>query len=126
MYRLFLALTLLVAAAVSASAQGLPVPSYWLNQRGSEMKLYAINPEGTFQGVFINHSSGFNCQGRPYALTGHEWGHRVVFAVDFPDCNAKAVWFGRVLGNTIRTRWVLHVSDPFHVIRGYDLFTLQP
>jgi hypothetical protein len=45
MYRLFLALTLLVAAAVSASAQGLPVPSYWLNQHGSEMKLYALNPE---------------------------------------------------------------------------------
>lgn len=123
--RLFLALTLLVAAAVSASAQGLPVFSYWLNQHGSEMKIYAINPEGTFQGVFIRHSSGFSCQGRPYALTGHEWPHRrVVFAVDFPDCNARAVWFGRVLGNTIRTRYVVHVSH--HVIRGYDLFTLQP
>ena len=126
MYRLVLALTLLVAATVSASAQGLPVPSYWLNQRGSEMKLYAINPQGTFQGVFINHAAGFSCQGKPYSLTGHEWGHRVVFGVNFTDCNSRTVWFGRVLGNTIRTRWVLYVSNPFHVIRGYDVFTLRP
>lgn len=126
MYRLVLALTLVVAATVGASAQGLPVPSYWLNQRGSEMKLYAIDHQGTFQGVFINHAAGFRCQGKPYGLAGHEWGHRVVFTVDFADCHSKTVWFGRVLGDTIRTRWVLYVSHPVGVIRGRDVFTLQP
>ena len=51
MNRVIAALFVLVVTSVSAFAQSLPVPSYRKNQRGSEMKIYAIAPDGSFKGV---------------------------------------------------------------------------
>jgi hypothetical protein len=51
MRRFVTALVLVVVTSVSALAQALPVPSYWLNQRGSEMKLFDIDPLGVFRGA---------------------------------------------------------------------------
>ena len=61
MYRFILALFLFSGASATAFAQSLPVPSYWLNQRGSEMKLYLTIPPslGNFDGVYLNHATGF-------------------------------------------------------------------
>ena len=51
MNRVIAALFVLGVTSVSAFAQSLPVPSYWKNRRGSEMKIYAIAPDGSFKGV---------------------------------------------------------------------------
>jgi Avidin family len=132
MKRLFAALLLVVATSVSAFAESLPVPSYWLNQRGSEMKLYAIDGDH-FHGVFINHAAGFACQYTPYELAGRTSGRHVAFAVVWKnwaqDCRSKSVWHGRLVGHTIWTRWKLfihHDSGAISVVRGRDNFQLQP
>jgi len=133
MYRLITALFVLVAVTVSASAQSLPVPSYWLNQRGSEVKLYNIDAQGHFLGVFINHAAGFACQNTPYELRGHTWGDHVKFAVLWKnwaqDCKSMSVWHGRLIGHTIWTRWVLYtknINGTISILRGKDNFQLQP
>jgi hypothetical protein len=54
MKRFVTALLFIVATSVSAFAQNVPIPSGWLNQRGSIMKLYAITPSGDFTGVYFN------------------------------------------------------------------------
>ncbi len=133
MYRLVAALFLLTAATVSATAQNLPVPSYWLNQRGSEMKLYNIDAQGKFLGVFINHAPGSRCQNTIYDLEGRAWRDRVGFRVVWKnwvkDCKSTTVWHGRVSGHTIWTWWVLYVprgSNMIPVFRGSDVFQLQP
>jgi hypothetical protein len=84
MYRLIVVFALLIMGTVRASAQSLPVPSYWLNQRGSEMKLYQIDPDGSLKGYYINHAAGFECQGLPgYDLVGHAWRDHVRFIMEF-------------------------------------------
>ncbi len=133
MYRLVAALFLLTAATVSATAQNLPVPSYWLNQRGSQMKLYNIDAQGKFLGVFINHAAGSRCQNTTYDLEGRAWRDRVGFRVVWKnwvnDCKSTTVWHGRVSGHTIWTWWVLYVprgNNMIPVFRGSDVFQLQP
>lgn len=133
MYRLLAALSFLIAATLTASAHGLPVPSYWLNQRGSEMKLYQMDAGGTVRGVYINHAAGFQCQNTPYELWGHTIGHHVEFAVVWKnwaaDCHSKTVWHGRLIGNTLRTWWVLISYNPNGTVsklRGTDIFQQQP
>ena len=133
MRRLFSALLLVVATTLSASAQSLPVPSYWLNQRGSEMKLYSVDAGGNFKGVYINHAAGFQCQNTPYDLWGHSVGNRVKFKVVWQnwaaDCHSKTIWRGRLIGPTLATWWLLVVYNPdgsVSKLRGTDVFHLQP
>jgi opacity protein-like surface antigen len=115
MKRFVIALVFVVVTSVSALAQALPVPSYWLNQRGSEMKLFNIDPLGVFRGVYINHAQGFACQNTPFALNGRVTGNSVVFTVvwnsGIQDCNSKTVWQGTVTGRTISTHWVLYTPN---------------
>ncbi len=133
MYRSVIALLFLVAATLSASAQQLPVPSYWLNQHGSNMKLYSMDADGTFKGVFMNHWAGTHCQTTPYDLRGRVVGHHVAFAVVWKnwaeDCHSKAFWHGRLIGATLKTRWLLITHAPNGAVsatRGRDKFQLQP
>jgi len=65
MKRFVTALLFVFATSVSAFAQSLPIPSGWLNQRGSIMKLYAITPSGDFTGVYFNNAAGFQCRYGP-------------------------------------------------------------
>ncbi|MGA7233844.1 MAG: avidin/streptavidin family protein [Xanthobacteraceae bacterium] len=130
MKRLVTALVLIVATSVGAFAQSLPVPSYWLNQRGSEMKLYAITPSGDFTGVYFNKAAGFQCQYGPsnpvpYTVNGHARGNSVIFNVvwnnGIVNCNSKTVWFGTLQGRTLTTKWTLtgRGIPPMH---GTDIF----
>ena len=130
MYRLVTVLFFSFAATVSALAQSsLPVPSFWTNQRGSEMKLYSMDAQGNLSGVYINHAAGFSCQGTPYALTGRAVGSSVSFTVVWSnstaDCHSKTVWHGHVHGNTIPTRWLL-IGVGFPPQNGTDVFQQQP
>jgi Avidin family len=122
-------IALLAAATIAAFAQSLPVPSYWLNQRGSEMKLYAIDPQGNFLGVYINHAPGFACQGTPFPLSGHAIGALVTFTVvwtnPWQDCHSRTIWRGVVSGTSLPTKWLL-LAPHSPPLFGLDLFTQQP
>jgi hypothetical protein len=133
MSRIVAALIFVIVTSSVALADGLPIPSYWLNQRGSEMKLFSSDAQGNFGGVFINHAAGFACQNTPYDLGGHIWGDRVKFVVVWKnfaaDCHSKTIWRGWLIGNTLHTRWVLISDNPDGTItklHGFDVFQLQP
>jgi hypothetical protein len=133
MHRLLTTLLVLVISGVSASAQSLPVPSYWKNQRGSEMKLYEMATDGTFKGIYINHAARTHCQNTPYDVHGTAIGRHVKFSVVWKnwweDCKSTAVWHGRVTGKTITTWWLLRIyNDDGTVskVRGIDIFQQQP
>jgi len=127
MKRLVTALSIVVATSVSAFAQSLPVPSYWRNQRGSEMKIYAIDAKGNFKGIYINHG-GPGCQNSPFNLAGKEKvGGHVTFIVVWTNfmqnCNSQTVWHGRIEGKTIGTRWEFDTyGNPPLSVRGSDIF----
>jgi len=127
--RSFFALALLVVSGVAAFAQGLPPWSIWTNQRGSLMKVFAIDGQGNFTGVYINNAQGFRCQGPPgFPLTGHTRGTAVTFTVvwnnGIQNCNSKTIWNGVVRGKVMPTKWVLISAGPPQ--RGADLFTRLP
>ena len=133
MYRFVFTSLLLIAATISASAHGLPVPSYWLNQHGSETKLYSMHADGNFKGIFINHWAGTHCQNTPYDLWGRAIGHRVRFTVVWKnwaeDCRSKTFWYGRLIGTIIKSRWLIITHRPDGTISktlGRDIFQLQP
>ena len=88
MYRFVTAVLLLVIATVSASAQSLPLPSYWQNQRGSDLTINnSVTPcVGCFSGFFWNHAAGFQCQAspanpKPYDVKGFTQGPYLRFRV---------------------------------------------
>ncbi len=127
--RSIVALVLLVATSVAAFAQSLPPWSVWQNQRGSFMKVFAIDPQGNFTGVYINNAPGFSCQGLPgFALTGRARRAFVTFKVvwnnGIQNCNSTTYWSGAVNGNTMPTRWILTGAGGTQ--RGADLFTRLP
>ena len=133
MYRSVIALLFLAAATIDATAQNLPVPSYWLNQHGSNMKLYRLHADGRFKGLFFNHWAGTHCQNTPYDLRGRVIGRRVAFAVRWQnwaeDCHSKTFWHGHLVGATLKTRWLLITRAPDGTVsetRGRDNFQLQP
>src|SRR5262249_9229627 len=126
-------LFLLIASATHCLAQALPAPSVWQNQRGSVMKILALDPAtGAFSGIYINNAVGFKCQGTPYAMWGGARGSRVVFNViwknNVEDCKSSTVWYGRTFYRTIQTNWVLTYVDQngnIRKMRGSDTFQQQ-
>ena len=133
MYRAVIALLLLVSATLSTSAQYLPVASYWLNQHGSNMKLYSMDAAGNFKGVFMNHWAGTHCRNTPYDLRGRVVGHHIAFIVVWKnwaeDCHSRTLWHGEFVGTTLTTRWLLVTHNPngtVSKVRGKDNFQLQP
>ncbi|MGB6502116.1 MAG: avidin/streptavidin family protein [Xanthobacteraceae bacterium] len=129
MRRSIIAFVTLVATTVAAFAQGLPSWSVWQNQRTSIMKVFAVDQQGNFTGVYINNAQGFACQGLPgFPLTGHTSGVKVTFTVvwnnGIQNCNSKTVWSGVVQGNAMPTQWILTGSGGTQ--RGSDLFPRLP
>jgi hypothetical protein len=130
MQRFVLTFVLLAAAGVSAFAQGLPPYSYWKNQRGSEMKIFAVDPQGNFTGLYINNAPGYQCQGLPgFALSGRNCGTNVTFTVvwnnGIQNCHSRTIWQGHMLNpSVLPTTWVL-IPDSGPRQQGADLFTQQ-
>jgi Avidin family len=97
------------------------------------MKLYDMDAQGHFTGVYINHAAGFACQSTPYDLSGLAWGDHVKFVVRWKnwaaDCKSVTVWRGRVIGKTLKTWWVLYTHQDdgtISILRGEDIFQQQP
>ena len=87
----------------------LPSWSTWKNQRGSIMKVFMVQPNGTFSGLYINNTPGFACQGLPgFPLTGRTSGNKVTFTVvwnnGIQNCNSTTVWYGIDQGTTMPTK----------------------
>jgi len=127
MYRVVVALFLLVASVVAASAQGL-FPSVWQSQRGAILKVLRADPAGNFSGIFITSPTGA-CPAVPYDLTGRFRGRRVVFQTSrtwTSDCRGTAVWSGRFVNpTTVVARFVATVVGPDgrpHRVRGSEVF----
>src|SRR5215831_12967769 len=69
MYRLTVALVLVIASATASSAQNLQ-PSVWQSERGAILKILNTDPAtGNFTGVFISSPTGA-CPAVPYDLAG--------------------------------------------------------
>jgi hypothetical protein len=78
MYRIIAALFLLLVSVAASLAQGLQ-PSVWQGQRGSVLKVLAVDPAtGNFSGVFVSNPVG-PCPAVPYDVVGRMQGPRVVF-----------------------------------------------
>jgi hypothetical protein len=125
MKRIWLALTVLLGFHSFAFAQ-IPAFSLWQNQRGSTLEVYFVDPAGSFQGQFINQAAGFQCKGIPYPATGTSKGPSVVFSVAFTQCFSHTTWSGVVVGNQMKTSWVLIYippDGPPQRLQGTDLFT---
>jgi hypothetical protein len=134
MYRLAIALSLVVAAASGAAAMDvpglgpglpnvklgpLPVPSYWISNRGSQLKLYnyvgqtvADTPTGftygKFSGVINSTSAPDGCQYQTFELLpGAAYAEpEVAFGVTWKnlsaDCHAQTVWDGILNGDKLQ------------------------
>lgn len=128
MYRLAVALLFVIAAAFSARAQGLPnvtlgplpVPSYWVSDRGSQLKLYAFDAKpvpgtqghGYFKGVLSSAAAPPGCQYQTFEVQGGEYFiPQIAFAVTWKnlvrDCGAQTAWVGVLNGRTLQLEWSL-------------------
>lgn len=121
---LFLIAQLLLLSG-EASAQGLSAPSYWRNERGSELFVWTVD-NGAIQGTFINQAQGFACQGIPYPASGALKPTGLYFVVTFAQCNSFTRWAGRTNGSKMPTSWTLFYVDgngKLRKLKGADVFT---
>ena len=118
-----------IALVTTASAQTVPAPSVWINQRTSELDIASVDAAGVITGKFTNNAAGFKCQGTPIDIVGHTSKDGLFFGVTFAACNSIVLWNGRISGNTMTTSWVLSVLDPENVVieseSDVDTFTKQ-
>ncbi|WP_312012852.1 avidin/streptavidin family protein [Bradyrhizobium sp. SBR1B] len=121
----FLLLAYSFFLSAEATAQGLPAPSYWKNERGSELFVWSANG-GAIQATFTNHAQGFACQGIPYPASGAASQTGLYFVVTFAQCNSFTRWIGTVKGSVMPTSWTLFYVDkngkPLKT-KGTDTFT---
>lgn len=106
-------------------AQGLPAPSYWRNERGSELFVWSTNG-GAIQATFTNHAQGFACQGTPYPASGAISSTGLYFVVTFAQCNSFTRWVGKINGSQMPTSWTLFYVDKNgkpSKMKGADTFT---
>ncbi|MGY4616030.1 hypothetical protein ACVWZ4_001257 [Bradyrhizobium sp. USDA 4472] len=114
----------LLFVSAQATAQGLPAPSYWKNERGSELFVWSVN-SGAIQATFTNRAQGFSCQGIPYPASGAVNSTGLYFVVTFAQCNSFTRWIGAVNGSTIPTSWTLFYVDKYgkpSKTKGTDTF----
>nr|WP_247777107.1 avidin/streptavidin family protein [Bradyrhizobium sp. CW1] len=104
---------------------GASCPSYWKNERGSELFVWSAN-SGAIQGTFTNHAQGFACQGIPYPASGAVSPAGLYFVVTFAQCNSFTRWVGKLNGSQMPTSWTLFYVDKNGKpgkLKGADTFT---
>ena len=113
---------LLVVSA--ASAQTVPAPSTWVNQRTSVLTILFVDSTGDFRGTYVNNADGTQCKGFPYPASGHTDGAKVSFAVTFAPCNTVTVWEGKIKGATFNTTFEAAYPNNgrIEIWRGPDIF----
>lgn len=106
---LFLSCTPLAAQETGTA---LPVPSTWINEKGSTLALHWYDQRtGQLGGSYINHAPGYPCQGTPYPVIGWVAGTAMTFMVKWENatevCQSLTAWTGFYHQGTITTRWHL-------------------
>ncbi|WP_197031631.1 avidin/streptavidin family protein [Mesorhizobium ciceri] len=134
--RLKLFLRVTAAAAILphlALAQTLPVPSTWINERGSVLTVQSVDASsGKILGNFTNNAPNTACLGTPgFDLAGKIENDDVKLYVTFKnqsmDCRTITLWTGKLAGDKITTIWelVYLTPDGFSTATGSDTFTKQ-
>jgi hypothetical protein len=117
-----------IALISTASADTLPAPSDWKNQRGSELHIDKVET-GKISGFFINHAADFDCKDAKEIVVGKVLdGGNIIFGTTFPACLTLVSWTGSIQGNTITTNWLLYYvkgDGTFDTLQSSDVFTQQ-
>jgi hypothetical protein len=150
--RLLAAATLVIAASASASAQKLPhvgspiplpVPSYWISDRGAQLKIYASDDKSFGGGIDQHFRAVLNsphappgCQYQTFEAPGEFYFPQIAFGVEWrnwtQDCHAQTIWNGILIHhNTLWTSWGVLRKDANGMVRptkigGNETFRLQP
>ena len=106
MKRLLVTIALALAFQGSASADLLPAPSTWQNQRGSTLQITSVNG-GVVRGFFTNQAPGYKCQGIRYPANGTTSMTTTTFRVNFTACQTVTTWLGTVAWYGFPTTWLL-------------------
>jgi len=129
--RAFVAAAIFAGLISSASAQGIPAPSTWKNQRTSILEIQSVDSNGVIKGKFTNNAPNTLCMGIPYDIVGQILKDgRVFFGVTFPSpCHTITSWRGTVSGDTYATTFSLSfINDEngaIETVSGADTFTKQ-
>lgn len=102
----------------------------WVNQRGSQLTISTINPDGSFVGTYVNRDLKYMCRDVPYGVSGWVYGDEIGFQVRWsrpsgPNCASIASWTGFLAQGVIRTRWELVYQlapAKFKILPGVDVF----
>ena len=128
--RFTLLLVVLSLVSVTVTAQTIPVPSIWTNQRGSTLYLDAITANGQITGHYINRAQGTFCQNVSFPLVGWVYGNGITFTVKWQNpiesCNSITSWTGFLNQGNINTLWQLVVNGSTstqQIMQGSDIFT---
>ena|ERR1700733_9631105 len=152
MYRLITAVLLVIAASSNASAQKmppvgtpipLPVPSYWVSDRGAQLKIYASDDKDFMGEVDQHYKAVFNsphappgCEYQTFEAPGEFVFPQIAFGVEWKnltqDCHGRTIWDGiLVRHNQLWTNWVFlreGADGTLHNTKwgGNEIFRLQP
>jgi hypothetical protein len=155
MYRLMcglLAALFVIAAGQNASAQKLPhvgspiplpVPSYWIGDHGTQLKIYASDDKSFgggidqhFKAVLNSPHSPPGCQYQTLEAAGEFYFPQIAMASEWSnwiqDCHAQTLWSGILVHhNALWTNWAVMRKDAngtVHPTRfgGVEKFRLQP
>jgi hypothetical protein len=132
MYRIIVALGVVIASTAASSAQGsLPSPSLWQSERGAILKVLRIDPAtGSFSGIFLSSPTG-PCPAVPFDLAGRVQPaqRRVAFTTSrtwTTDCGGTVFWRGRSIGQgAAAVTWTTRSVGPNGRVvtrRGTEIF----
>ena len=157
MYRLLASALLVIAASCNASAQQLPpgfphvgspiplpVPSFWISDRGAQLKIYASDDQPVmgqvdqhFKAVLNSPHAPPGCQYQTFETSvGEFFFPQIAMGVTWKnwnqDCHMQTIWEGVLVHhNSLWTSWSVtkqKADGSFGRIRasGNETFHLQP
>jgi hypothetical protein len=152
MHRFITAALFVIAASVSASAQKLPpvgtpiplpVPSYWVSDRGAQLKIYASDDKALmgeidqhFKAVLNSPHAPPGCEYQTFEAPGEFFFPQIAFSVAWKnwsqDCPGQTIWEGvLVRHHSLWTSWSFMregADGTLHNTKwgGNETFRLQP
>jgi hypothetical protein len=141
-----------MAAGTAASAQKLPnvgspiplpIPSYWISDHGTQLKIYASDDK-TVDGQIDQHYRAVlnsphappGCQYQTFEAPGEFFFPQIAFAVEWKnwtqDCHGRTIWNGILVHHdTLWTGWSFMKEDAHGELHntkfnGGEKFHLQP
>jgi hypothetical protein len=152
MYRFIAAALFVIAASSSGSAQKLPpvgtpiplpIPSYWVSDRGSQLKIYTSDDKAFmgetdqhFKAVLNSPHAPPGCEYQTFEAQGEFFFPQIALGVDWKnlsqDCRSQTIWEGVLVHhNRLWTSWSVmakKADGSFGRVKasGNETFRLQP